>query len=324
VSEYVGDPAETARAFRNGWFYSGDIGSITKENLLIITGRQKTVLNIGGDKVKPEIIEGVLTSFKGINEAGAVGFVNEYGLEEVWAMIVSASEIDTAALHIYCQSRLPPTFVPRRFVRADSLPKNEMGIDTDIPASPTRGGTIGGQIGLNWQDDAFVYGIEGDFNWASARASENITNPCINCGPGGTPGIGIVESKMQWLSTIRGRAGITVGVRQGTLLYVTGGLAIAGIKSHWGLGYATGGAQAFNPDSFVSDNTKIGWTAGLGIEHMLAGTRWSFKAEALWIEFRNDNVTVPGPSTFNLHPGPFPSQFQNQAALARLGLNYRY
>jgi acyl-CoA synthetase (AMP-forming)/AMP-acid ligase II len=79
VQGYVGDPGESARAFRNGWFYPGDIGSLTRSNLLIITGRQKTVMNIGGDKVKPELIENVLTSFEGIDEAGAFGFVNDYG-----------------------------------------------------------------------------------------------------------------------------------------------------------------------------------------------------------------------------------------------------
>jgi acyl-coenzyme A synthetase/AMP-(fatty) acid ligase len=127
VKEYVSDPAETARAFRDGWFYSGDTGALTKENLLLITGRQKTVMNIGGDKVKPEIVESVLTAFDGVREAGAFGFVNDYGLEEVWAVIVGAANVDVGKVFTHCQSRLPPTFVPRRFIKADSLPKNEMG-----------------------------------------------------------------------------------------------------------------------------------------------------------------------------------------------------
>lgn len=127
VKEYVGDPAETARAFRNGWFYSGDIGSVTKEKLLKITGRQKTVMNIGGDKINPEIVERVLTAFGGVDDAGVVGFINEYGLEEVWALIVADPELDMTQLHVHCQKRLPPTFVPRRFLRAEALPKNEMG-----------------------------------------------------------------------------------------------------------------------------------------------------------------------------------------------------
>jgi outer membrane immunogenic protein len=191
------------------------------------------------------------------------------------------------------------------------------------------GGAIGGQIGYNWQDDAFVYGLEADIDWVSAKASNNSFNICPSCtGPGGASGgqTGVLQSNMEWLSTIRGRAGITVGRTQGTLLYVTGGLALAGIHSNWGLGYNTGAAIGrFNPNSFVSNGVKVGWTAGVGIEHMFASIpNWSFRAEALWIEFANDNVTVPGPSTFNGHVGPFPSQFQNQSVLGRVGVNYRF
>ena len=100
---------------------------MTKEKLLKITGRQKTVMNIGGDKINPEIVERVLTAFGGVDDAGVVGFINEYGLEEVWALIVADPELDMAQLHVHCQKRLPPTFVPRRFLRAEALPKNEMG-----------------------------------------------------------------------------------------------------------------------------------------------------------------------------------------------------
>jgi acyl-CoA synthetase (AMP-forming)/AMP-acid ligase II len=127
VERYVGDPVESALAFRGGWFYSGDIGTVTKDNLLIITGRQKTVLNIGGDKVKPEIIESVLTSFGGVAEAGAFSFPNEYGIEEVWAVIVPKSDLDERELLRYCLDKLPPTFVPRRFIKTASVPRNDMG-----------------------------------------------------------------------------------------------------------------------------------------------------------------------------------------------------
>ncbi|MGP0094056.1 MAG: class I adenylate-forming enzyme family protein [Xanthobacteraceae bacterium] len=127
VKQYVGDPIETARALRNGWFYSGDIGSVTESKLLIIAGRQKTVMNIGGDKVKPEIVENMLTACAGVVEAGALSFVNEYGIEEIWAAIVPSAEFDELQLHAHCRKALPATFVPRRFIRASALPKNEMG-----------------------------------------------------------------------------------------------------------------------------------------------------------------------------------------------------
>jgi acyl-coenzyme A synthetase/AMP-(fatty) acid ligase len=127
VQGYVGDQAESARAFRDGWFFSGDIGRLTSDNLLIITGRQKTVMNIGGDKVKPEIVEDVLAAFAGVDDAGALSFVNDYGIEEIWAVVVSKSGIDDLALFNYCKSKLPPTYVPRRIVKAAGLPRNEMG-----------------------------------------------------------------------------------------------------------------------------------------------------------------------------------------------------
>ena len=194
------------------------------------------------------------------------------------------------------------------------------------------GGIVGGQIGFNWQEDAFVYGLEGDFDgiFGSKNTITNLT--CPSCGaPGGGFGNGTIQSHSEWnwLRTIRGRAGITVGATQGTLLYVTGGLALAGVKSNWGAGY-TGGAgrtaaSNLNPNSFTSDGVKVGWTAGLGIEHMFASApHWSLRAEALWVQLANDNVTNPGPSTFNGHIGPFHSQFQNEAVLGRVGLNYKF
>lgn len=127
VREYVGDPAGTAEAFRNGWFYSGDIGRLTRDDLLIITGRQKTVMNIGGDKIKPELVEEVLTSYAGVDDAGVLSFVNDYGLEEIWAVYASQSNVAELDLFNHCKSRLPPSFVPRKFIKTAKIPRNQMG-----------------------------------------------------------------------------------------------------------------------------------------------------------------------------------------------------
>jgi outer membrane immunogenic protein len=191
------------------------------------------------------------------------------------------------------------------------------------------GGTLGGQIGYNWQDDAFVYGFEGDFNWVWAKATNNLSLCTgVFCAANGGTGssVAVVQSEMNWLSTIRGRAGIAVGSTQGTLLYVTGGVAIAGIKNNWGAGYTGGAAAAvLNPNSFSSNSAKVGWTAGVGVEHMFAGMpHWSFKAEALWVQLENTTVTNPGPSPLNVTGGPFHTQFQNEAVIGRLGLNYKF
>ena len=70
VDRYIDDPIESAKVFRDGWFYPGDLGSLTFDNLLIISGRQNDVLNVGGAKMAAERLESVLASFTGIRDAG--------------------------------------------------------------------------------------------------------------------------------------------------------------------------------------------------------------------------------------------------------------
>ena len=127
VAGYVGAPDESVRAFRDGWFYPGDIGSLTADNMLIISGRLKTVMNIGGDKVSPEKIETTLMGFAGVERAGGLSVTNAFGIEEVWAAIASSDAVNEGRLRAFCQGVLPPAFVPRHFVRVGEIPVNEMG-----------------------------------------------------------------------------------------------------------------------------------------------------------------------------------------------------
>ena len=125
--EYLGAPAESAKAFAGGWFYPGDIGRLTADRLLVITGREKDVMNLGGDKVKPEMVEEVVASFSGIDQVAVFSVPNELGIEEIWSLIAPISQRDEAALRAHCQEKLPPAFVPVRFIAVQSLPRNAMG-----------------------------------------------------------------------------------------------------------------------------------------------------------------------------------------------------
>jgi acyl-CoA synthetase (AMP-forming)/AMP-acid ligase II len=127
VDRYIDDDAETAKVFRDGWFYPGDIGSLTAENLLVISGRQDSVLNAGGDKITAEKIEAAITSFATVGEAAVVMATNRDGIEEIWAAVVAAGKIDAEALRRHCRSRVPPPFVPARVVRLETLPTNALG-----------------------------------------------------------------------------------------------------------------------------------------------------------------------------------------------------
>jgi acyl-coenzyme A synthetase/AMP-(fatty) acid ligase len=127
VSGYYGDPVASAAMFRDGWFYPGDYGYVSDDGLLIITGRQETRLNLGGDKINLETVENVLIVFPGVSDAAVLTMPNAFGIEEIYALIKPQSTLDEGALRAHCQTRLQPTFVPGRFIMVDSIPRNETG-----------------------------------------------------------------------------------------------------------------------------------------------------------------------------------------------------
>jgi acyl-CoA synthetase (AMP-forming)/AMP-acid ligase II len=127
VEGYVGNPAESASAFKDGWFHPGDIGAITPDNVLMITGRQKAVLNVGGDKINPETIEEALSSFPGVERAAAFSVRNELGIEVIWAAIVAPTKIDMENLTAHCRRLLPSYAVPAFIAVTDAIPRNAMG-----------------------------------------------------------------------------------------------------------------------------------------------------------------------------------------------------
>ena len=165
----------------------------------------------------------------------------------------------------------------------------------------------GGQIGYNWQTGIYVYGLEGDFSGLS-NGHSNIS------GPGSTDGDNAgVSSKMSWLSTIRGRVGVTY--QNDTLLYATGGLAIGHVKNSFNFGDE--GALPFVNLKSVS-KTRTGWTVGGGIEHMFTA-HWIVGVEAMWVDLGKSSFTdsLPGQSVKT-------TTFRNQAVIARLRASYKF
>jgi long-chain acyl-CoA synthetase len=124
---YVGDPEATAQMFRNGSFYSGDLGYVTADGVLAITGREKSVLLVSGDSVAPEIVEEVLCSFPGIREAAVCTVDNVAGIAEIHALFVGSPDITEAVLRSYCRDKMRPSFIPVRFTAVDLIPRGGQG-----------------------------------------------------------------------------------------------------------------------------------------------------------------------------------------------------
>jgi acyl-CoA synthetase (AMP-forming)/AMP-acid ligase II len=122
--EYAGDPQATARHFRDGWFYPGDLGVMNAQGLLVIAGRTGDVLNFGGVKVSPITLEEVALASPGVADAGACALRDEAG--DLAVVAVAAGEAyDEAALKAALAERFGKFRIA--IARIDAIPRNAMG-----------------------------------------------------------------------------------------------------------------------------------------------------------------------------------------------------
>jgi acyl-CoA synthetase (AMP-forming)/AMP-acid ligase II len=126
VEQYFGDATGSASVFKGGWFYPGDVGSVSREGLLSVAGRTNELINHGGLQVNPHVIEDVLLSFEGIGEAAAFGAPDAMGITQIWAAIVPKKPVDSAAVFAHCSERLAES-TPRFIIQMKSLPRNDAG-----------------------------------------------------------------------------------------------------------------------------------------------------------------------------------------------------
>jgi acyl-CoA synthetase (AMP-forming)/AMP-acid ligase II len=126
VMEYFENPVETQRAFRDGWFYPGNRGHLTRDNMLVLAVSRGDVPIVGNE---PDIgrIEDILSEHTSVLQCSVATVVNEAGAGELCAFVVPRSYLDAEALRSYCKARLPSDLVPSRFVAFADLPRNDKG-----------------------------------------------------------------------------------------------------------------------------------------------------------------------------------------------------
>jgi outer membrane immunogenic protein len=178
------------------------------------------------------------------------------------------------------------------------------------------GFTGGGTAGYNWQAGSVVFGIEADFNYFGLKGSTSSTAVYPCCAPN-TFTINSSTSS-DWLFTFRPRVGFLV--TPALLLYGTGGLAVADVKSNFLFTDAFGAVE-----SAVSSTTRTGWTAGAGAEYALMNG-WSIKGEYLHVDLGSSSLTstnliiVGTPSPTNV----FTHTIDWRSDIVRVGVNYKF
>ena len=95
--------------------------------MLVVQGRDELVLNLSGDKVRPELVEQALVSFAGIEQAAAFTKTNDLGIAELWGAIVTRVPVDVLALRKHCEHVLGRAFAPIHYLKVDTLPRNDRG-----------------------------------------------------------------------------------------------------------------------------------------------------------------------------------------------------
>src|SRR5262249_38512129 len=123
IDRYFVPTAEDASIFKDGWFYPGDTGQLTADGILVIAGRVDEVINKGGDKAAPEMIEGVLRMLPQISDAAAFAIP---GRDQIWAAIVLKEKMPHEAILKFCKDRLAG-MAPDRLIELDKIPRNDMG-----------------------------------------------------------------------------------------------------------------------------------------------------------------------------------------------------
>jgi long-chain acyl-CoA synthetase len=126
-SGFYNNPEETAKYFRDGWYYPGDLGRLDDDGFLYLAGRAKEMIIRGGVNIYPGEIEEPLLSLPEIQDCAAVAWPSPILGEEVALFVVPAGEVTEAEVIQACRSMLAPYKMPRQVFFIDDLPKNGQG-----------------------------------------------------------------------------------------------------------------------------------------------------------------------------------------------------
>lgn len=181
----------------------------------------------------------------------------------------------------------------------------------------------GGQAGYNVQSNNVVYGIELDFNSMNIKAARQVTSNYATLA--GNSFTVATSANTNWLFTTRGRVGWAFG---DVLAYATGGLAVTDLKSGNSFSDSLAGFPGPGAGTWNTSATKLGWTAGAGIEWALSHN-WSAKVEYLYVKFGSvtaSGLVTTGPTGIPglAYGNAINTSVDLTASIARAGINYKF
>jgi fatty-acyl-CoA synthase len=125
MSGYWNNSVATHSTLKNGWMYTGDMGSFDPRGYLTLRDRSKDVVISGGSNIYPREVEEVLLEHPRVSEACVVGTPDADWGEVVVAFIVGSAGADELDAHLL--ERIARFKRPKRYLFVDDLPKNSYG-----------------------------------------------------------------------------------------------------------------------------------------------------------------------------------------------------
>jgi long-chain acyl-CoA synthetase len=126
---YWNRPDETAIALRDGWLYTGDLGTMSDDGYFSIVDRKKDMIIASGYNVYPRDVEEVLYEHPAVLECCVAGIADQYRGETIKAYVVlrPGLQVSDEELDAFCRERLAAFKVPRIYEYRESLPKSAVG-----------------------------------------------------------------------------------------------------------------------------------------------------------------------------------------------------
>jgi long-chain acyl-CoA synthetase len=129
MAGYWRRPEDTAAAVRDGWFHSGDAGSIDEDGFVYIRDRIKDMILSGGENIYPAELEGVLAGHPAVADVAVIGVPDDQWGEAVKAIVVRKPGADLRETELieWSRARLAGYKRPRSVDFIDSIPRNPSG-----------------------------------------------------------------------------------------------------------------------------------------------------------------------------------------------------
>lgn len=121
---YFRDPVQTAAAFRDGWFLTGDLGYRDADGYFWFVARKKDIIRRRGENISGAELDRVIGEHPQVQEAAAIPVPSELGEDEILVAIIARPNASVSAQQIadWCRERLAPLKVPRYIAFVSSLP----------------------------------------------------------------------------------------------------------------------------------------------------------------------------------------------------------